>query len=54
MILKIGHDEKVDIWAIGIILYELLHGKAPFTPSSISNKNISHKNFENNVLSGYI
>lgn len=27
-----GHDEKVDIWALGVILYELLHNKTPFSP----------------------
>lgn len=32
MILNIGHDEKIDIWSIGIMFYEMLHGKAPFTP----------------------
>ena len=33
MILKSGHDEKIDVWTIGILMFELLTGKAPFTPS---------------------
>ena len=30
MILKQGHDEKVDIWCFGILLYELIFGSTPF------------------------
>ena len=25
-----NHDKKVDIWTLGILLFELLHGYAPF------------------------
>ncbi len=38
MILRTGHTEKIDIWAIGILAYELLTGKAPFSPENIKDR----------------
>ena len=25
-----SYNEKVDVWSLGILIYELLHGKSPF------------------------
>ena len=32
MIKGVSHDEGIDIWAVGVLMYELLVGSAPFTP----------------------
>ena len=38
MLMEKGHNEKLDVWTLGILLFEMLVGVPPFTP-----KNIEHK-----------
>ena len=42
MIKEIGHDESLDIWCIGVLMFELLTGGIPFkgTDQNMLNTNI--------------
>lgn len=31
MIQGTGHNEKLDIWTLGVLMYEILHKKPPFS-----------------------
>lgn len=35
MVKDIPYDYKIDIWALGVLLFELTHGRPPFPADSL-------------------
>lgn len=53
MIKGTGHDEKLDIWTVGVLMFELLHGRNPFDPGVIIRDRIlRNKKIEENIVAG--
>lgn len=38
MLQNLSHDHRLDIWCLGVLLFELLHGHPPFQGQSESDK----------------
>lgn len=51
MILEKGHNEKLDVWTLGILMYELVVGRAPFSPpKGVKNQKTANKMLERNIM----
>lgn len=46
-----GHNEKLDIWTVGVLFYELIVGRPPFSSKEkITNKRLQQKMIEKNIM----
>lgn len=49
MISRSTHNEKLDIWSVGVLAFEMLTGFAPFTPPNVKERGQKMKALEHNI-----
>ena len=53
MITRSTHNEKLDVWSLGVLTFEMLTGNAPFTPPNIKERGQKMKALESNITVVY-
>lgn len=54
MIAGKGHTEKLDIWCLGILMFEVLSGRTPFLPRNATSQAEAEKQLQSNIMIGKI
>lgn len=45
-----SHDYRVDIWSVGVLIYELCNGFSPFSYELLKNNTMSDVNVKKNII----